>query len=442
MSSNPMTDAPEVYVVQPGDTLGGIARTYGTTTHVLAKMNRLQNPDRLAVGQRLVVSEKKVCAVVPLFIDRDRNPIKGLRYRIESRRASAFEGVSQLNGLGERFITKVEGDAVRILVRKLDGTWKLIHETPARVGEKLVTLKSGKIRLPLRMEPHPQTPDGLPVSDPPSAPKPKPVPIGTPHQASGDMHHPAAKGADKGMKGQQTRTPQGATDTHYSKDRPDLQKYFALYMGEKISEKDWVFAVGIIGCEIEVIKAFAHVETKRAPFDQFLRPVIQYERHVFSKCSHHRFDASNADISGKCYTSAKFTKDGTPIAATDRYVTDAYARFERAYLLDADAAIQACSWGMFQVLGVNYSDMGIKTPQEFMQLACTSEKQHLLGLFVPFAMARRDGKYGHGTLRNALMEKNWASAAWLYNGPDYKKNDYANKLKDAYEGIKAGTLHI
>jgi LysM repeat protein len=62
MSSNPMTDAPEVYVVQPGDTLGGIARTHGTTTHVLAKMNRLQNPDRLAVGQRLVVSEKKVCA--------------------------------------------------------------------------------------------------------------------------------------------------------------------------------------------------------------------------------------------------------------------------------------------------------------------------------------------------------------------------------------------
>jgi LysM repeat protein len=227
MSSNPMTDAPEVYVVQPNDTLGGIARTYGTTTHVLARMNRLQNPDRLTVGQRLVVSERKVCAVVPLFIDRDRNPIKGLRYRIESRLASAFEGVSQLNGLGERFITKAEGDVVRILVRKLDGTWKLIHETQASIGEKLVTLKSGKIRLPLRMEPHPQTSDGLPVSDPPSAPKPKPVPIGTPHQTSGDMHHPAAQGADKGMKGQQNKTPQGATDTRYSKDRPDLQKYFA-----------------------------------------------------------------------------------------------------------------------------------------------------------------------------------------------------------------------
>jgi LysM repeat protein len=442
MSSNPMTDAPEVYVVQPGDTLGGIARTYGTTTHVLAKMNRLQNPDRLAVGQRLVVSEKKVCAVVPLFIDRDRNPIKGLRYRIESRQASAFEGVSRLNGLGERFITKAEGDVVRIQVRKLDGTWKLIHETQARVGEKLVTLKSGKIRLPLRMEPHPQTPDGLPVSDPPSAPKPKPVPIGTPRHASGDMHHPAAQGADKGMKGRPGRSPEGAANTKFSKDLPDLRKYFALYTGQKISEDDWVQAAGIISCEIEVIKAFAHVETKRAPFDQFLRPVIQYERHKFARHTHHRFDATNADISGKAYTSAKFTKDGTPIAATDRYVSDAYARFERAYLLDADAAIQACSWGMFQVLGENYSDMQIDSPEKFMQMACTSDREHLLGLFVPFAMARHDPKYGHGTLRNALIQKNWANAAWLYNGPDYQKNDYANKLKDAYEAIKAGHLHV
>ncbi|MDH6150597.1 LysM repeat protein [Paraburkholderia sp. WSM4179] len=334
MSSNPMTDAPEIYVVQPGDTLGGIARTYGTTTYVLAKMNRLQNPDRLTVGQRLVVSEKKVCAVVPLFIDRDRNPIKGLRYRIESRRASAFEGVSQLNGLGERFITKVEGDVVRILVRKLDGTWKLIHETKASIGEKLVTLKSGKIRLPLRMEPHPQTPDGLPVSDPPSAPKPKPVPIGTPRQASGDMHHPAAHGADKGMKGQQSKTPQGATDTHYSKDRPDLQKYFALYTGEKITDADWQEAAKALGCEVEVIKAFAHVESHGAGFDKLHRPVILYERHVFSRHTDHKFDSKNADISStKAYTTATLDKHKQAIADNDRYGIQGdhqYERFEKA----------------------------------------------------------------------------------------------------------------
>lgn len=437
-----MSDAAEIYVVQPGDTLGGIARTYGTTTHVLAKMNRLQNPDRLAAGQRLVVSEKKVCAVVPLFIDRDRNPIKGLRYRIESRLASAFEGVSQLNGLGERFITKAEGDVVRILVRKLDGTWKLIHETQARVGEKLVTLKSGKIRLPLKMEPHPQTPDGLPVSDPPLAPKPKPVPIGTPRQASGDMRHPAAQGADKGMKGQPGKSPEGAPDTKFSKDLPDLQKYFSLYTGETITDVDWDQASKAIGCEVEVIQAFAHVESREAAFDQHHRPTILYERHKFAKHTHHRFDATNADISGKAYTRKKFDKTGHPIAANDRYGADQYGRFERAFTLDEDAAIQACSWGKFQVLGENYRDLRFPTVQKFLEAACTSERDHLLKIFVPFALSTRDAKYGHGTLKNALIQKNWANAAWLYNGPSYSENDYDNQLRKAYEKIKAGSLHV
>lgn len=443
MSSNPMSDAPVVYVVQPGDTLAGIARTYRTTTHVLAKMNGLQDPDRLAVGQRLVVSEKKVCAVVPLFIDRDRNPIEGLRYRIESRRASAFEGVSQLNGLGERFVTKTEGDVVRILVRKLDGTWKLIHETQATLGEKLVTLKSGKIRLPLKLEPHPQTPDGLPVSDPPLAPKPEPVPIGTPHEASGDMCHPAAQGSDRGMKGQQTKTPQGATDTHYSKDRPDLRRFFALYTGEKITDADWQEASTNINCDVAVIQAFALVESGVAAFDRYHRPTILYERHKFSKHSNHRFDAVNADISSaKCYTRKKFDETGYPIASNDRYGADQYERFERAYLLDPDAAIQACSWGKFQVLAENWKDLGFHSVQDFLAAGCTSERKHLLDLFIPFVLSKRDTKYGHGTLRNALIEKNWINAAWLYNGPSYRENNYDTLLKNTYEKIKAGTLHV
>jgi LysM repeat protein len=442
MSSNPMEDTQEIYVVQPGDTLGGIARTYGTNTHVLAGMNNLQNPNRLAIGQRLVVSTKKVCAVVPLFIDRDRNPIKGLRYRIESKLASAFEGVSQLNGLGERFITKAEGDVVRILVRKLDGTWKLIHVTQALTGEKLVTLKSGKIRLPLKMEPHPHTPDGLPVNDPPSAPKPKPVPIGTPHEASGAMHHPAAQGADKGMKGQQAKTSQGTTDTHYSKDRPDLQKYFALYTGEQITDADWQEAATRIGCEVAVIQAFAHVESGKSAFDKYHRPTIQYERHKFAKHTGHRYDALNADISGKPYMNKKKDEAGHPIAASDRYVADAYERFERAYGLDVDAAIMACSWGKFQVLGENYRGLGFPTVQNFLEAACKSEREHLLKLFLPFAMTVRDATHGHGTLRNALIQKSWADAAWLYNGPGYRKFNYDDQLKTAYEKIKVGTLHV
>lgn len=43
------------YTVQRGDTLSGIARRYGTTAVELALVNRLDHPNRLDVGQVLIV---------------------------------------------------------------------------------------------------------------------------------------------------------------------------------------------------------------------------------------------------------------------------------------------------------------------------------------------------------------------------------------------------
>lgn len=388
-------------------------------------------------------SPKKVCAAVPLFIDRDRNPIEGVRYRIETSWADAIEGVSQRNGLGERFVTTEQGCSIRVLVRRLDGSWKPIYETKAEFGEKLITLKSGKIRVPLTLEPHPQTAEGLPVSDSPSAGKLLPVAVGSPMQASGDMHHPLAHGVELGLRGQQVRTPEGATDTRFSKDRPDLQKYFALYTGEKIRAEDWDEAARRIECEIAVIQAFAYVESREAAFDRHHRPTILYERHKFAKYTGHRFDDANADISGrKRYTRRKFDEAGHAIAANDRYGADQYERFERAFALDEAAAIQACSWGRFQVLGENYKELGFSTVHAFLRAACTSEREHLLRFFVRFVLEKRDPKYGHGTLKEALKEKNWSNAAWLYNGPGYRENKYDDKLRSAYEKIKSGSLHI
>jgi len=440
MSSRPISPVAEFHVVRSGDTLAGIADAYGTTTANLIKLNNLSDLGRLTVAQRLRVRRKQVCVIVPLFIDRDRNPIKGLRYRVESMWAGVFEGVSQLNGLGERFVTPQRRDTVRILVSKLDGSWKLIHETKAEYGEKLITLKSGKIKLRTRTEPHPQTPEGLPVEDPPSQAKPVAVPPGTPMQARGDMQHPVANGADKGLKAEFVKSAEALPVTRFSKDRPDLRKYFVLYTGETITAEDWAKAAGDIGCEPEVIKAFAHVESRGAGFDTLHRPVILYERHKFSIHTNGRFDAENADISSrKRYTDQKVDKQGNAIADADRH-GHSYERFERAYLLSAEGAIQACSWGKFQVLGENYRALKFDCPQEFLEVACESERLHLAKLFVPFVMTKH--LKSRGTLRDALIKKDWANAAYLYNGPGYKEHGYDRKIKQAYEKIKNGSLSI
>ncbi len=46
----------QVYIVQPGDTLKGIARQFGTTTEVLRQLNpEITNPDVIRKGQRILV---------------------------------------------------------------------------------------------------------------------------------------------------------------------------------------------------------------------------------------------------------------------------------------------------------------------------------------------------------------------------------------------------
>ena len=45
----------QIHVVQSGQSLYGIAQAYRTTTQAITQANELQNPDRLVVGQALVI---------------------------------------------------------------------------------------------------------------------------------------------------------------------------------------------------------------------------------------------------------------------------------------------------------------------------------------------------------------------------------------------------
>lgn len=60
----PLPAGSTVHVVQAGETLSAIAARYGVTTAALAQANQLQNPDRLAIGQRLVIPARPAAADV------------------------------------------------------------------------------------------------------------------------------------------------------------------------------------------------------------------------------------------------------------------------------------------------------------------------------------------------------------------------------------------
>lgn len=55
--AQPAPASPVIYVVKPGDTLGQIAKRYGTTVTALMAANDLPSADKIAVGQRLIISK-------------------------------------------------------------------------------------------------------------------------------------------------------------------------------------------------------------------------------------------------------------------------------------------------------------------------------------------------------------------------------------------------
>lgn len=48
----------QTYTVRKGDTLSKLARHYGTSVHALAQANRIRNPNRIYVGQRLCIPKQ------------------------------------------------------------------------------------------------------------------------------------------------------------------------------------------------------------------------------------------------------------------------------------------------------------------------------------------------------------------------------------------------
>src|SRR5215471_10192274 len=147
------------------------------------------------------------------------------------------------------------------------------------------------------------------------------------------------------------------------------------------------------------------VETAGCGFLASRRPPILYERHIFSRLTSGKFD--DGDISSP--------RPGGygPLGEQQ------YSRLERALALDADAALQSCSWGLGQIMGSNFTMVGFTDVNQMVAAMCESEDAQLLAFAEFLKSARLDA---------ALRAHNWTDFARGYNGPDFSKNSYDAKL--------------
>ncbi|EOE5508324.1 N-acetylmuramidase family protein [Cronobacter sakazakii] len=174
--------------------------------------------------------------------------------------------------------------------------------------------------------------------------------------------------------------------------------------------------------ELNIIKAFSIVESGgRSGFNALNLPIIAYEGHIFRKYTKRKYDQTHPLLSYKYVKKAgpEWKKNNIDQAS-------AWDTLAKAYALDADAAIKACSWGMFQIMGFNYESCGYNDLSAFLKdMKASAGKQ--LNAFLHLCKK-------NSALLTAMVNKDFYNMAYNYNGSDF--GDYDVKMRRTYESLE------
>ena len=168
----------------------------------------------------------------------------------------------------------------------------------------------------------------------------------------------------------------------------------------------------LIGVGEDEIHAVLDVESRGSGFDRHGRPLILFEPHIFWRLLPAGQRAS-ASAKGLAY----------PKWGAKPYPVDSYPRLLAAIAINETAALQACSWGLGQVLGTNHKAAGFATVQAFVAAMCEDEEHHLRAM-IHFIQSE--------DLDDDLRRHDWSGFARGYNGAGYATHGYHTKLAAAY----------
>lgn len=170
-----------------------------------------------------------------------------------------------------------------------------------------------------------------------------------------------------------------------------------------------------LGVEWQALAAIAEAES--GPLGGFAadgRPIILFERHLFSRKTNSRFDASNPNISNR-------TAGGYPRTQAERW-----AQVREAFALDPEAALQSVSYGRYQMLGQHFASMSMPDARSYVALLARSERDQL-NAFAAFLRANN--------MVDEIQRRDWAGFARLYNGPAYAQSQADTRIANAYARI-------
>lgn len=148
------------------------------------------------------------------------------------------------------------------------------------------------------------------------------------------------------------------------------------------------------------------------------RPKILFERHVM----YQRLKAAGKDADA---LAAKYPNVVHPLRGGYAGTASEHFRLSTAMSIDPACALESASWGLYQIMGYHWKDLGYESIYDFTEDMALSEHAQLEA-FVRFIIFNQP-------IHEALKAKKWANFAKLYNGPAYRENLYDVKLARAYE---------
>ena len=186
--------------------------------------------------------------------------------------------------------------------------------------------------------------------------------------------------------------------------------------GQPLTRDGLAAACDLLGVDAPTLWAVMQVETHGSGFLRDGRPVILFERHVFSRATSGQWDRGHPELSS--------SRPGGYFGGAREY-----RRLHDAAALDLESAVSACSWGLPQLMGFNFRAGGFATLAAMVAACMESEDAQVL------AMARFIDRDNLGA---ALHQRDWSRFARAYNGPAYARNQYDTRLAARWAALVSG----
>jgi hypothetical protein len=137
-------------------------------------------------------------------------------------------------------------------------------------------------------------------------------------------------------------------------------------------------------------------------------PIIRFEKHVFKRHLNKTKATPHALRKAECL------------------IGTGWNTYQDALKIEERCAKLATSFGMFQIMGFNFSLVGYDSVESFVD-AVEASVENQIEAFCKYVIST-------GCM-TAIRNKDFAKFAYKYNGPNYQMNKYDEKLKRLYDSI-------